>query len=141
MKELNYYIIEKLKIDKDSSSNNTTQEYKGIIIRINQEVKNYTKFNIDNIYEIIYTIIDKFLEKLNGYELKIFYTGYTGVEFKKEDKSCIGWLLFDKKLIYEFNKECNGIGCYFIHSNECPDPLLATDINDFVGKSTDKFKK
>ena len=145
MEKINNYIIEKLKINKDSK--NITKEpgnYKGIELDVAREdsIENFVKYaevSLVVAFELLAKIIDNFVDDLKPYVIYLFSSGHNGFKFihRKHD-DCLGFLMFDKSYKKELESK-TGIGCYFVPGANCPDKMLAYKLKEYIGTSQQKF--
>lgn len=156
MEKISKYIIEKLKINKDSISKQPSvidpykiTEYKGIPLgyETTSSIKNFiNKTNIDLIiaYELLFKVLDKFEnDLLDNYQIKLFYMNNKiyGFKFKnKYSNELLGYLSFSNNYKVRI-KQKTGIGCFFIPaSKDCANKYLAIEIRDWVGFEYNPFK-
>ena len=152
MNSLNNYILEKLKITKDTKINKNdnikitpdTEEYKGVKFieqykdHSKNDFKRYGSISLDSAYEIAQIIIDNCEKELQGYYFQLFYSGYSGFVLLSPD--------FDgenpdkyKEGIICFYAYANKTG-YKVHFNDIKSTNASLRLKDFIGEDNEKFK-
>ena len=151
MNSLNNYILEKLKITKDTKINKNdnikitpdTEEYKGVKFieqykdHSKNDFKRYGSISLDSAYEIAQIIIDNCEKELQGYYFVLYYSGYSGFVILNPN--------FDGENSEKYKE---GIIAFYAGANKSGYKVVFTQTNssdttiklkDFIGSEKDKF--
>ena len=148
------YILEKLKITKDTKINKNDNnikltpdidEYNGIKFiekykDTKDDFKRYGSIPINLAYEIIQIIIDNCKEELQGYYFALFYSGYSGFIVLNSN--------FNGN-IQDTDKYKEGIICFYPYADKTGYKVSFTQtsssnaafkLKEFIGQEKDRFK-